>query len=137
MSIRDVQEFHRKFGFPDGSEDVISKDASMQEFRVDFLQEELHELECALREGNRTKAFDALLDLVYVAHGTALGLGITPFKWHCGEAAVHKANMSKVAVARVEESKRGHIMDVVKPEGWAGPEELLKRILELEDLPSL
>jgi predicted HAD superfamily Cof-like phosphohydrolase len=136
MSIRDVRDFHYKFGFPTGDEDVLSGNTPNQNFRAGFLREELNELETAMRTGNRVGAFDALLDLVYVAHGTALNLGISPFKWHCGMSEVHKANMAKVRVERAEDSKRGHAMDVVKPEGWVGPEQALAKILETEEVPA-
>ena len=124
-----VQAFHRKFDLPTGEEDHLSKDTSLQKFRANFLVEEVEELLEAFEENNRTKAFDALLDLVYVAHGTALLLGVEPDQWHAGMEIVHRCNMRKVKVASASESKRGHASDVRKPEGWTGPEDKLKEIL--------
>lgn len=127
--IRQVQEFHAKFWLPLGENDVLFDDKYVQEFRVEFLQEELNEFKEALETGNRVKAFDALLDLAYVTYGTALFMGVNPMQWHCGMNAVHKANMAKERATQSEDSKRGSTFDVIKPKGWIGPEERLKEIL--------
>lgn len=57
---------------------------------------------------------DALVDLVYVAMGTAVMLGLP---WEALWADVHAANMRKERGI----SKRGHKIDVIKPSGWVGP----------------
>lgn len=128
-----VQMFHLKFGLPDGSADLIingtAEGAEAAEFRAKFLQEELDEFVEAVNNGDRVKAFDALLDLVYVAHGTALYMGVTPGKWAAGMEAVHTANMQKERAQRSGDSKRGSTLDVIKPRGWTGPENKLKEIL--------
>jgi predicted HAD superfamily Cof-like phosphohydrolase len=122
----DVLAFQYKFGvlpqkgvphFP--SDDVI-------EFRKKFLQEELDEFKTACAEGNMEKAIDALLDLSYVINGTALLFGITPECWNECWDEVQRANMTKVRAnsAADSRSKRGHSLDVVKPEGWRGPNHL-------------
>ena len=127
--IGNVAEFHEKFGLPMGAVDQLMNDPAAQEFRVKFLQEELDELKEALAKGDRVKAFDALLDLAYVAYGTALFAGIDASQWHAGMHAVHSCNMAKVRVAKAEDSKRGSAFDVKKPEGWTGPEARLEEIL--------
>lgn len=127
--IGNVQEFHEKFGLPLGKDDQLTGNIDTMAYRLKFLKEELDELEEALAEGNRTKAFDALLDLTYVAYGTALFMGIDPDQWHAGMHAVHLANMAKIRVANAGESKRGSAFDVRKPEGWVGPEARLEEIL--------
>ena len=86
-----------------------------------------------LNEGDRVKAFDALLDLTYVAYGTALFLGVDPGQWHAGMAAVQKANMSKERAESATQSKRGSAFDVIKPEGWTGPEQRLQEILSWDN----
>ena len=64
--------------------------------------------------------FDALLDLVYVAMGTAHLLG---YPWQEGWDAVQKANMEKVRAAKDgSDSKRASAWDVVKPKGWRAPD---------------
>jgi predicted HAD superfamily Cof-like phosphohydrolase len=127
--ITKVKQFNDKFGLPSGQKDVLSNDKALQDFRIGFLNEELCELLEALEKEDRVAAFDALLDLVYVAHGTALALGISVEQWHSGMIAVHRCNMSKVKVENVSESKRGHASDLRKPAGWVGPEEELAKIL--------
>lgn len=65
------------------------------------------------------KAFDALLDLNYVSHGTAHLLG---YPWQIGWNAVQAANMAKERAAKDgSDSKRGSAWDVVKPPGWTAP----------------
>lgn len=72
------------------------------------------------------QAFDALLDLVYVAHGTAHLLG---YPWQIGWNAVQRANISKErAAADGSDSKRGSSFDVIKPAGWTPPP--IDRILQ-------
>jgi predicted HAD superfamily Cof-like phosphohydrolase len=127
--IENVLQFHAKFDLPLGTHDQLMDDTSAQNFRVKFLQEELDELKEALASGDKVSAFDALLDLAYVAYGTALFAGISPDQWNLGMAAVHRANMAKIRVAKAEDSKRGSAFDVKKPEGWVGPEASLKEIL--------
>lgn len=127
--IANVAEFHRKFGLPLGDTDQLTHSIDTCAFRVKFLQEELNELVEALADEDRTKAFDALLDLAYVAYGTALFMGIDSAQWAAGMRAVHNCNMAKVRVAKAEDSKRGSAFDVRKPEGWTGPESRLEEIL--------
>lgn len=125
-----VLEFHNKFGLPVGDQDLLTPDLDAIVFRLKFLKEETAELEEALSEEDRVKAFDALLDLVYVAHGTALFMGISPEQWHAGMLAVHACNMAKVRVEKAADSKRGSAFDVKKPTGWVGPEAQLEAILK-------
>lgn len=127
--IGNVHEFHEKFGFPRGDVDQLSDNLSNQDYRLKFLQEELNEFEDALVLKDRVAALDALLDLVYVAYGTALWMGISPAQWAAGMHAVHSANMSKVRVASADDSKRGNAFDCKKPAGWVGPEARLQEIL--------
>lgn len=128
MSIQQVKDFHEKFGLPTGEGDYLTASQEVAEFRLAFMQEELDEFEEASLCSDRAKMFDALLDLAYVVYGTALFMGISPTQWEAGMAAVQKANMSKVR-ATDDSSKRGTSLDVIKPEGWVGPEEELARIL--------
>lgn len=127
--IEQVLQFHARFDLPMGGKDCLSGNDEATAFRLNFLAEELAELEEALEEGDRVKAFDALLDLAYVTYGTALFMGILPEQWNQGMDAVHKANMSKVRVASPAESKRKSSFDVSKPPGWVPPEGKLAEIL--------
>lgn len=128
MTIKQVLEFNQKFDLPDGSKDLLDADAFM--YRFGFLHEELQEFGDAYAEGDQVGMFDALLDLVYVAYGTALFMGISAEQWEQGMDAVQESNISKIRAHSAVESKRGTKLDVVKPKGWVGPEARLQEILE-------
>jgi len=128
-----VGEFHRKFDLP-VSGGRAPRELTPQEvdFRLKFLVEELLEIADALgfdmEVGYRPKpgakqdvprAFDGLLDLVYVALGTA-HMGGWP--WAEGFREVQRANMSKVRAKQDgSDSTRGSSLDVVKPVGFQPP----------------
>lgn len=63
--------------------------------------------------------FDGLIDLVYVAYGTAHLLG---YPWASGWARVQDANMAKVRAESADQSLRNSAYDVVKPPGWTKPD---------------
>ena len=131
--VRDIEEFHKKFslkytGLPRSLPDDI------QRFRTRFLEEELGEYKSAtldlhwelglasinqakVREGLED-ALDALVDLVYVALGTAHLHG---FDFKEAWRRVHEANMKKVRAETPADSRRGSEFDVVKPVNWVAP----------------
>lgn len=145
----DVGDFHRKFGLPvvicegdvsDEQPGPREVDPELLLMRANFLLEELMEFmeACDLTwagtgqitivhadpgeeaEVDHGQAFDALIDLVYVAMGTAHLFG---YPWHHGWRLVQNANMAKVrAQADASDSKRGSSYDVVKPPGWTPPD---------------
>lgn len=114
----DIRAFHEKFAlvYP---ENPSFLDPEMQGFRSRFLREEADEYDEAIAEGDLEKAFDALIDLVYVAVGTAYLHG---FQFAEGWRRVHSKNMEKVRAEKPGDSKRGTTYDVVKPEGWTPPD---------------
>ena len=129
--VGDVAEFHAKFGLTYGGPPRVLDDA-LAEFRRKFLEEELREYKEDMYKASYDVQFrpervterlasmlDALVDLVYVAVGTAEYHGF-PFAeaWR----RVQAANMAKVRAASAADSKRGHAMDVVKPPGWVAPD---------------
>ena len=85
------------------------------EFRIKFLMEEVEEYADAAYTGNREKMFDSLIDLVYVALGTAHLHG---FNFAEGWARVHAANMTKMKGP----SERSALYDVIKPPGFVPPD---------------
>lgn len=131
-NFEDVGDFHTKFGLhsvmasgasPTGEE----ANEELMQFRVKFLYEELQEFEEGLADGDVAQMADALIDLVYVALGTAHFLGLP---WQALWDDVQRANMAKVrAAADGSDSKRGSSFDVVKPKGWKAPqtEEVLRQ----------
>lgn len=80
-------------------------------YGFNFLEEELTEFSTAETIEDEV---DALVDLIYVAHGRLLEMGVLP-----GPAfeQVHEANMRK----RAGVSKRNGAFDTVKPDGWTPP----------------
>lgn len=120
-NFEDVGRFHRKFGLPtfDPSRPTSPLDHETLSFRIAFMREELNEFIEAADAEDAAGMFDALIDLVYVAMGTAHLAG---FPWEAGWALVQRANMAKVRATSASESKRGSSLDVVKPEGWNAPD---------------
>lgn len=122
-NFSDVGDFHEKFGLrrsDKGDNEIQEIDEDLLKFRLKFLWEELDEFEAGLKVEDHAQMFDALLDLVYVAMGTAHLLG---YPWQDGWNAVQHANMQKVRAAKDgSDSKRGSSFDVVKPEGWTAPD---------------
>lgn len=113
LEFEDVRLFYRKF-------DLLISDQprwlTREKFneRMDCMTEELREFAEAVLEDDIDKAFDALIDLVYFAKGTAVMMGLP---WAAGWAEVQRANMAKVRGV----THRGHKVDVKKPPGWQPP----------------
>jgi predicted HAD superfamily Cof-like phosphohydrolase len=139
----DMAAFHEKFKLAyDGPPRDLSPD--LLQFRTKFMVEELMEyafpgMEPPFNEQAReevmrffnavsplipddtaalAKRFDALIDLAYVALGTAYLHG---FPFNEGWRRVQAANMLKVRAERASQSQRGSTFDVVKPPGWTAP----------------
>jgi predicted HAD superfamily Cof-like phosphohydrolase len=107
----DADAFLDKFNMRVGA-DIT---AQQLETRVQHLREELTELETAIRNNDAAEQLDALVDLTYIAIGTA-----RMQNWDFAEAwrRVHTANMQKIRAERAADSKRGTTFDVVKPADW-------------------
>lgn len=120
----DIKEFHEKFKLPSSDQPALLT-PELFSFRSQFLQEELDEFILAHLQGDLAGCLDALVDLVYVALGTAYLMNL-PFDkaWE----AVHTANMQKVRAARPSDSKRHTSFDVIKPPGWKAPD--IQRVIE-------
>lgn len=110
---KDVKKFHEKFGLLVGRKPQRLTARKMKE-RIEFLQEELDELKSAVESDNFPEQADALVDIVYVALGTAVMMGL-PWKELWDD--VQRANMAKVRGI----TKRGHAVDCAKPYGWIPP----------------
>ena len=116
----DVRTFHEKFGVPMATSPSFLCDKTY-EFRVKFLHEELAEFEKAHKERDMEGCADALVDLAYVLHGTALMMGLP---WDQLWKEVQRANMTKERASASTQSKRGCSLDVIKPAGWTGPDHM-------------
>lgn len=110
-----IEIFHEKFGIymPFPPQQLPS---DVEDFRVNFMQEELDEYK---NSETLEDKIDALVDLVVVAMGTAYMHG---FDWQRHWDEVFAANMSKVRTGDATKSKRNHSLDITKPEGWVPPD---------------
>src|SRR4051812_37433278 len=126
-NFADVRAFHEKFEL---GKDRLPRPGfvspELTEFRTKFMQEELDEFKEAVLQDDLPQAFDALLDLVYVALGTA---DLMCLPWQSGWDEVQRANMNKVRARRAQDSLRGSTFDVVKPKGWTPPQ--IDKVLEI------
>lgn len=113
----DVEAFHLKFGIPAATTPSLL-DPRTAGYRTSFMLEELTEFSQSHGRGDLAEAADALVDLVYVAVGTAVLMGLP---WDALWEEVQRANMSK---ERGPTSKRGSPIDVRKPAGWRAPDHL-------------
>lgn len=111
---RDVRDFHTKFNQIVGWEPQFISQRLAQE-RYKFMLEELTEWwEKGVLKGDLNEIADGLIDLVYVAKGTAVMYGLP---WRELWDDVQRANMAKVQKV----THRGTAHDVGKPEGWIPP----------------
>lgn len=108
--LEDVRDFHVKFGQLNYHEPGFLTRRKLIE-RSKFLGEELKELVDAATLDLQA---DALVDLVYVAKGTAVMMGLP---WAELWDDVQRANMAKVRGT----THRGNLVDVCKPLGWEPP----------------
>ncbi len=124
--FKDVQAFQEKFGIPMNDRPGFI-DQEFIKFRLLFLCEELRETTQAAQDNDLEGIADGLVDLVYVAMGTAAIMGLP---WDALWDEVQRANMAKMKAMSSED--QGHReawqYDVVKPEGWTPPR--IKEILE-------
>jgi predicted HAD superfamily Cof-like phosphohydrolase len=116
----DIADFHHRFALAhlDGPRQLPHE---LQLFRIAFMQEELNEYMRATLAEDLEKQVDALVDLVYVALGTAYLQG---FEWQDHWNEVHRANMKKERAQSKSQSVRSSTFDVVKPAGWTAPDHL-------------
>ena len=124
--LKDIDSFHKKYKFEKNEKVGIPDNNELVNFRTSFLMEELAEYTQAITKKDAAGALDALVDIVYIALGTAWLFNL-PFEraWE----QVQKANMSKIRT-KSKSKKRGTSFDVVKPKGWTAPD--IEQIIEEE-----
>lgn len=113
-NYEDVVAFHRHFRLLHATTPGHLSDRKVQE-RIDFMQEELTEFIGAAEMNEMVAMADALVDLVYVAMGTAVMMGLP---WEEIWRVVHEANMMKER----RTSLTGDHHDIIKPLGWKSPD---------------
>lgn len=123
--FHDLCDFHNHFELLPRKVGPHRLDVDLFNLRRNHMIEELEEFRLAWAKEDLPGQADALVDLVYVALGTAVIMGL-PFDhlW----AEVHDANMRKERATHAGQSKRRHSFDVIKPPGWTPPniEQILK-----------
>lgn len=87
-----VREFHEVFGLPIGD-----TTRTLNKLRADLIMEEALEAAEAVGVGDPEWTAKELADLVYVAYGAALTMGIDLDR---AVAEVHRSNMSKLVDGR-------------------------------------
>lgn len=110
----DVRSFHKKFNQLSGDAPRHLTQRKLQE-RAAFLGEELQEFVNAAGVQDMAGMADALIDIVYVAIGTADMMGLP---WRDLWDDVQRANMAKV---RGKTHRNLPHADVCKPPGWMPP----------------
>lgn len=103
-----VCAFHERFDVA-RAQRPERQSAEVHDLRARLLREEVEEVAQALAHGTLAEIAGELADLLYVAYGTAVSLGIDirpVFE------AVHLANMAKIGGAKRDDGK------VLKPPGW-------------------
>lgn len=113
--FNDVKLFCKKYALQIVKKPGLASKELMQA-RMIHLQEEVNEINKAYKQKDIVEIFDGLIDLVYVALGTAANMNL-PFEK--GWQKVHDANMKKVKATKITKRKTKH--DVVKPKGWRHP----------------
>lgn len=122
--VKDIYDMHEKFGVQKWVAEQIQfgNKEKLQEFlkfRLRFLQEELGEMAVACDEKNPEEVVDALIDLCVVAIGTLDAFGIDAHEaWN----EVHSANMAKEPGVKESRPNPLGLPDLIKPEGWTGPD---------------
>lgn len=114
----DIKSFHQKFELEPLEKPGFLPD-DLAQFRLKTLFEEINEYSEAVDKGELDKAFDALIDLVYFALGTAY---LHRFPFAEGWVRVQLANMAKVRSMEPKSNERGGGYDIIKPEGWTPPD---------------
>ena len=85
-----VREFRQRFAFDGGAE--LASGSANRESHWALIEEELEELRDAEAADDLVAVADALADIIYVAHGTAIAYGID---LDAVLAEVHRSNMTK------------------------------------------
>ena len=96
--VKDIREFQEKLVEVEEGSLFFLEGKSFEErvkLRMDLLREEVNELEEALLNGDPVETLDAIIDIHYIANGTAQETGVVhllPEAWDL----VHANNMTKL-----------------------------------------
>lgn len=101
-------------------------DKERREWFKTVVNEELSEFFQAHEALDRVGMLDAIIDLIIFVIGRAQELGYSESQFERAFDEIIKCNMRK----QPGNKGRGSDEDAIKPAGWIGPEEKIKRILE-------
>ena len=122
----DINEMHAKYGVHEWVQQELDREDKdwsrlnkFLEFRLKFLQEELDETRAAaIVDKNPAEVVDGLIDLCVIAIGTLDAFNVDAQKaWE----QVHTANMKKERGIKESRPNPLGLPDLIKPEGWVGP----------------
>lgn len=111
---QDVLDFHRALDIPTGCGcgQPMMPNADRRALRAELIREEAAETIAAIEAGKLVDTIDGLCDLIVVALGCAIEMGVDLEDfWN----EVHGSNMAKQGGATREDGKK------LKPEGWLPP----------------
>ena len=120
---QDVIDFHEKYkiNYEGPIRNLESKTGA---FRAARLMEEANEISDAQAVGDIEGQLDGIIDLIYIALGTAHLMGFSPEAMQEAWRRVHAANMAKELCSPTNPGKYGALgdkQDIVKPKGWQPP----------------
>ena len=119
---KDISDMHQKFGVNKWFTKNKSNKELMKKnlmFRMLMLNEELHETMQAVNSENPEEIVDGLIDICVFAIGTLNVLEVDADKaWD----AIHNANMAKEPGVKAGRPNPFGMPDLLKPEGWKGPD---------------
>ena len=121
---KNIKDMHSKFGVHAwvkrklADKDYYSLHEFLQ-FRLRFLDEELHETKEAVKYRHPEDIVDGLIDLCVIAIGTLDILQVDAnTAWH----RVHRANMSKEPGEKDSRPNPLGLPDMIKPDEWVDPD---------------
>lgn len=114
--IKDIREFQERIAEElEGSLFTREDYESRVKARMHFLREEVDELEAALLAKDPVEAIDAIIDIHYIANGTAQEVGVVHLLGSAWDL-VHSNNMSKLDEnGKVQKNEQGK---VIKPANY-------------------
>ena len=123
--FHDMKVMHQKYGVNKWMQAELQSDVDWRkinkfmQFRLGMMQEELDETKNAFNNKDAEEMVDGIIDLCVFAIGTLEVFGVDAEKaWD----EVYKANMSKEVGIKEGRPNPLGLPDLVKPEGWTGPE---------------
>ena len=121
----DVKEFHNAFNYPHPDKPtLLTGERALT--RKSWMDEELGEFIEATENGDIVEQADAMIDVLYLAIGTLVEMGIEPENLF---AIVQEANMSK-SFPDGKPHYRESDGKIIKPDTWEDPHEKLRAEIE-------